>query len=107
MTALDANAAANADADADRIEPGPGPEALALTLAALREVLGEDAELAPATELFTLPGFDSMGLAALVDGLEARLGAPLDDDLLDPDAFATPATIAARLVGPTLRGEPR
>jgi acyl carrier protein len=73
----------------------------------LYEVLGSGSALTADTQLFDLPGFDSMALAALVEGLEARIGLPLADELITPDAFATPGLIVEHLVRPTLRGELR
>lgn len=66
----------------------------------LREVLGADVPLAPDTDLFTVPGFDSLALAAVVEGLEAALGQELPDELMTPDAFATPHDIVSRVVAP-------
>jgi len=80
-------------------------EPLALVLEVLHAVLGADVPLAADTELLEVRGFDSMALAALVDGLEDRLGMRLADELIVPDVFATPGLIAGRLVGPALSGE--
>jgi acyl carrier protein len=69
-----------------------------LVLKVLRAVLGDDVELVADTELFGVPGFDSMALAGVVEGIEAELGVELPDDLLMPEVFETPAVIAANLV---------
>jgi acyl carrier protein len=78
---------------------------LALVLDALRHVLGGESPLAQDTDLFALPGFDSLALEALVTELENRIGRPVDDDLVTPEVFATPGTIARGLVSASLRGE--
>ena len=78
---------------------------LALVLDALRHVLGGEPPLAQDTDLFALPGFDSLALEVLVAELEDRIGRPVDDDLVTPEVFATPGTIARGLVSVSLRGE--
>jgi acyl carrier protein len=78
--------------------------AVDLVLKVLRSVLGEDTGLTSATSLFDVPGFDSLALAALVEGLEDALGLTLPDELIVPESFATPAGIAANLIEPVLRG---
>lgn len=82
---------------------GPGgADPLALVFDALRRVLGADLALTADTDLFTVPGFDSLALAGLVAELEERIGRPVDDDLVTPDVFATPGTVADGLVRPSL-----
>lgn len=80
---------------------------LALVLDALREVLGGERPLEADTDLLGAPGFDSLALVALVAALEDRLGRPVRDDLIVPEVFATPGTIARRLVGGAPCGEVR
>lgn len=77
---------------------------LTIVLAALRQVLGADAPVTADTELFEVPGFDSLALASLVAVLEERLGRFLDDELIVPEVFATPSTIAHGLLD-TASGE--
>lgn len=79
--------------------------ALGLVLKVLRSVLGDGPDLAPGTPLFDVPGFDSLALAAVVEGLEDELGPALPDELISPEAFATPDAVAATLVVPALGGE--
>lgn len=76
---------------------------LALVFDALRAVLGGQAPLTQDTDLFGLPGFDSMALAELVAQLEERIGRPVDDELVTPEVFATPGTITDGLVSVSLR----
>ncbi|HXV93764.1 MAG TPA: acyl carrier protein [Pseudonocardia sp.] len=80
--------------------------ALDLVLGALDEVLGAGpgagAPIGPATRLLELPGFDSIALASLVELLEARIGRPLPDEAIVPEAFDTPASIVATLVAPAM-----
>lgn len=78
---------------------------LELVFEALRRVLGEEQQLAHDTDLFALPAFDSLALVALVAELEDRLGRPVDDDLVTPEVFATPGTIARGLVAVSPRGD--
>lgn len=79
----------------------PTPEAVVESV--LRSVLGEEVRLSADTRLFQLAGFDSLALAAVVEGLEAELGVALPDELITPEAFETPAAIATSLVVPALR----
>ncbi|MFC5744456.1 acyl carrier protein [Actinomadura rugatobispora] len=69
----------------------------------LQAVLGDEADLTAETPLFEVPGFDSLALAAVVEGLEAELERPLPDELITPESFETPARIAEVLVAPALR----
>lgn len=78
---------------------------LELVFDALRRVLGEEQPLAQGTDLFALPAFDSLALVALVAELEDRLGRRVDDDLVTPQVFATPGTIARGLVVVSLGGD--
>ena len=100
MTTADTAKTDTADIDTADID-----DSLALVLRVLREVLGPEPLLAADTELFDVQGFDSIALAALVEGIEAGLDLPLADELITPEVFATPGLIVARLVRPTLRGE--
>lgn len=78
---------------------GPARDSsLTLVLGALRHVLGAEPALDAGTDLFAVPGFDSLALAELVAELEDRIGGALDDALMTPDVFATPRTIARGLV---------
>lgn len=83
----------------------PASAPLALVYDALRRVLGGETPLTQDTDVFGLPGFDSLALVALVAELEERIGRPVDDDLVTPEVFATPGTIARSLVSATLQGE--
>ena len=71
----------------------------------LRSVLGDEGYLTADTQLFHVAGFDSLALAAVVEGLEAELGLALPDELITPEAFVTPDDIARKLVVPALRGD--
>jgi acyl carrier protein len=86
----------------------PGRAASALVLEVLADLLGDGADegdpvIGPETDLFALPGFDSLALVELVERLEARVGALFDAGEIVPEAFESPARIAARLVAPALR----
>jgi acyl carrier protein len=78
------------------------PPAVDLVSRVLHAVLGDEVALTADTPLFDVAGFDSLALAAVVEGLEAALGTPLPDELITPEAFGTPGDIAGILVAPVL-----
>lgn len=81
------------------------PPAVDVVRKVLRSVLGDEVHLTADTRLLEVAGFDSLALAAIVEGLEAELGLALPDELIIPEAFVTPGDIARQLVCPTLRGD--
>jgi acyl carrier protein len=86
------------------VSTAASPAPLDLVLDALDEVLGTGTAIGPATPLLERPDFDSLALASLVELIEARLGRPLPDEAIVPEAFDTPASIVATLVAPAMGG---
>ncbi|MCD1257281.1 acyl carrier protein [Paenibacillus athensensis] len=62
---------------------------------AVQDVFGLPEPPEDATSLPTLPGFDSLLIARLLEELESRLGTDLDPQYLVPEVFATPMALAA------------
>lgn len=72
---------------------------VALVLDLVNETLGEGRSLTPSTRLLELPTCTSMAIATLVERLEDRLQVEIAPELIVPETFATPLTIAAALGG--------
>ena len=72
---------------------------VALVLDVVSETLGEGRSLTPSTPLLELPTCTSLAIATLVEQLEDRLQLEIAPELIVPETFATPMTIAAALGG--------
>jgi acyl carrier protein len=68
-----------------------------LVLDVASETLGGGRRLTESTRLLELPACDSLAIATLVERLEDRLQREIAPELIVPETFATPMTIAAAL----------
>ena len=68
---------------------------LAIVLECLRDELGGASDtLTETTVLYDVAGFDSLRIAALIERLEARLGAELPPESMRPEVFASAVALA-------------
>ncbi|HXM55683.1 MAG TPA: acyl carrier protein [Candidatus Dormibacteraeota bacterium] len=72
---------------------------VAVVLDLVSETLGRGQAMTPTTQLLELPGCTSLAIATLVERLEERLQVEIAPELIVPETFATPLTIARALGG--------
>ncbi len=77
---------------------------VALVLDVVADTLGRDLPLTPSTRLLDLPACDSLAIATLVERLEDRLRCEIAPELIVPETFATPLTIASALLATSVSG---
>lgn len=70
---------------------------LRVVLDMVSETLGGGRRVTTSTPLLELPACSSLTIAALVERLEEGLGREIAPELIVPETFATPLTIAAAL----------
>jgi acyl carrier protein len=71
---------------------------VAVVLDVASETLGRGRRLTASTRLLELPACDSLAIATLVERLEDRLQREIAPELIVPETFATPLTIASALL---------
>ncbi len=71
---------------------------VALVLDVASETLGRGRRLTASTRLLDLPACDSLAIATLVERLEDRLHREIAPELIVPETFTTPSTIASALL---------
>jgi len=72
---------------------------LVVVLELVNEIMGGGRSLTPSTRLLELPSCTSLTIASLVERLEDRLQLEIAPELIVPETFATPLTIATALGG--------
>lgn len=71
---------------------------VAMVVDVASQTLGRGRRLTASTPLLELPACDSLALATLVERLEDRLQREIAPELIVPETFATPLTIASALL---------